>query len=219
MQVGIFVLRIKCFSKAKKPWGVSREISLHLSEHSLLVWKMPFNGLFSNHKRHQLLRNKRVQTLLCACESALMFVVEVFKKLQLVFWKKIQFEWGGGFKDISWACSGCFSIKPPPKPSKIFRFVRWKERPVSPAVGMFFSNLADQKSSSDSVSEPFLQCRQWNKATVIVPLCIAFCHVCYANGTLCTSSSSSHYPQHRVVFHHASPLAPALAVDNSAVRS
>lgn len=110
----------------------------------------------------------------------------------------------------------------PPKPSKSSSFVCRRQRPVSSAGAIFLSNLANQKSSSDSVSEPFLQCRQWNKATVIVPLCIAFCHVCYANGTLCTSSSSSHYLQNRVVFHHAPPPPPpsvTLAVDNSAVQT
>lgn len=126
---------------------------------------------------------------------------------------------GRGLQRSSEACSGRFSIKHPPKPSKIFSFVRRRQHPVSSAGGIFFSNLPDQKSSSDSVSEPFPQCRQWNKATVIVPLCFAFCHVCYANGTLCTSSSSSHHLHNRVVFHHVSPLALTLAVDNSAVRT
>lgn len=76
---------------------------------------------------------------------------------------------------------------------------------------IFFSHnradLPDEKSFSDSVSELFLQYSHKSKATVIVPLCFAFSHTYYANGPLCTSSSSSHFQSNRVVFHHTPPCA------------
>lgn len=80
----------------------------------------------------------------------------------------------------------------------------------TPLLIFFSSNRADlphEKSFINSVSELFLQYCHGSEATVIVPLCLAFSHLYYANGPLCTSSLSSRFQPNRVVFHHTLPRA------------